>query len=102
MKIPQKPKGINQVKFGFLGGLIVPLIAGLFFYLSRYSNSTFTEFLNKLVDANIHTHVLSLSVLPNLLLFFIFIWTDKLFAARGVIGVTFLYAFAAYAIKFGM
>ena len=40
--------------------------------------------------AQIIPKLLSLSAIPELLLFFVFIWTDKLKSARGVIGSAFL------------
>ena len=44
--------------------------------------------------------VLSLAAVPNLLLFFVFIWTHKNFSARGVIFATLLVAFVMLILKF--
>jgi hypothetical protein len=44
--------------------------------------------------------VLSLATVPNLLLFFLFIWTHRNFSARGVIFATLLMAFVMLVLKF--
>jgi hypothetical protein len=44
--------------------------------------------------------VVSLAAIPNLLLFFLFIWTKRNFSARGVIFATLLLAFVMLILKF--
>jgi hypothetical protein len=44
--------------------------------------------------------ILSLMVIPNLLVFFIFIWTDHLYTARGVLAATVFDALVIMALKF--
>jgi hypothetical protein len=82
----------NSKLFGFIAGIIVPLIVMSIFYLSR--NPKYLElFWKELVSANIISRMVSLCVVPNLLVFFIFMWRNKLNSAYGVIGATFIYAF---------
>ncbi len=91
---------INTFWFGFISGILVQLIAFYFVILVNKSILGYTDrgvfdflayFMN--FDAGrseIIPKLLSLSVIPDLLLFFIFIWTDKMKSARGVIGSAFL------------
>ncbi len=44
--------------------------------------------------------MISLSVIPNLLLFFLFIWTNRTLSARGVIFATLLVAMVMLVLKF--
>jgi hypothetical protein len=44
--------------------------------------------------------LLSLSAIPNLLLFFVFIWTNRPFSARGVIFATLVVALVMLVLKF--
>ena len=60
---------------------------------------TFAEYFQKLVDRDILTKFLSLSVIPNLLIFYIFIRKDFLKSARGTLAATFIVAFAILLIK---
>jgi len=77
---------------GAIAGLILPIIFIFLSYL--YQNKTTLDlFWNQLLSVNIISRVVSLCVIPNLLLFFIFMWKNKLKSAYGVIGATFIYAF---------
>ncbi len=84
---------------GTLFGIIVPVIAFFIIYFALSGSQTLNEYLQRLIDRNIQGHFISISVIPNLLIFFIFIWLYKMKAARGVLLSTFLWAFLILAIK---
>ncbi|WP_258176623.1 hypothetical protein [Marinilabilia salmonicolor] len=44
--------------------------------------------------------LVSVSVLPNLLIFFVAIWTERLLAARGIVIATLLYTLATVVLYF--
>ena len=77
---------------GALAGLIGPPIAMLLFYHFNYSQLEFQVFIDRLLYSTLFAAVLSLCVLINLLLFFIFIWINRDEGAQGVLLVTILYA----------
>ena len=79
---------------GFICGLFAPLLTLFVFYLARYSSHlSFAQFYREILFANgIVTPSISLCVIINLLVFFIFIWTNRNFSARGVLFSTFIYA----------
>ena len=78
---------------GFSTGLLSPLITLYIFYLIRYSHLTFHDFYYRILLANdILTPSISLCVITNLLVFFIFIWTNRNYSARGVVFSTIMYA----------
>ena len=77
---------------GAITGLIAPLISLFVFYLVKYSQISFSKFFNDiLLGYNILLPVISLCVIVNLLVFFIFIWTNRNYSARGVLLATFVY-----------
>lgn len=84
---------------GLIPGLILPVVTLLGFWLFR-SGASLMQFLATFQNMGILSKILSLSVLPNLLLFFIFIWTRRNFSARGVIFATLLVAFVMLILKF--
>jgi hypothetical protein len=90
---------LNTQPVGLIMGLIAPVIVFLGFYVFKYSGITFFEFLDFLISRNVIVQVLSICVIINLLLFFIFIWTNRLYAARGVILATFIYAIVVVIFK---
>ena len=81
----------NSKLYGFIAGLITPVIVSVFVYLFR-NPENFEVFLNQISSVNILSRVVSLCVVPNLLVFFVFIWTNKYNSAYGVIGATLIYA----------
>lgn len=92
-------KRFNSLVTGLIPGILIPLITLVIFWTVRYDGK-FTEFLTQFGRMGLLSKVLSLCILPNLLLFFIFIWTDRSFSARGVIFATIIMAFVMLVVKF--
>ncbi len=93
-------KKFDKVWIGAILGIVVPLIAFVIFYFVRYSDLSLGEFLKVYKNLGILTHILSLSVLPDLLVFFGFIQMNYLKGARGVLLATFLFAFTVLIVRF--
>jgi hypothetical protein len=90
---------INSQKTGFYFGIILPVIALLAFYFFRYRAIPIAEFFRFVYFREILSPLVSLTVLPNLLLFFIFIRSNFLQGARGVLLATIVLAVAVVIIK---
>ncbi|MBI4931722.1 MAG: hypothetical protein HY841_13210 [Bacteroidetes bacterium] len=86
-------KKFDNVWIGTVIGLSAPLFTLFVFYLVRYNHLTFGEFYTKILLANgILTSSISLCVIINLLIFFLFIWSNRNYSARGVLLATIVYA----------
>jgi hypothetical protein len=86
-------KKFDTVWIGTITGLITPIFTLFIFYLVKYNHLTFGQFYTDILLANnIITPVISLCVITNLLVFFIFIWTNRYYNARGVLLATMIYA----------
>ena len=81
---------IDSFITGLISAIILPLITLILLYFIRFGNIPFAEFINRIIVYNVAGKILSLCAIPNLLLFFLFIWLDRLKIARGVIGGTFI------------
>ena len=92
-------KKFDTLLTGLVPALVLPVLTMLVFWLVK-SDRGLLEFLNRLQQLNMLSKVVSLAAIPNLLLFFIFIWTNRNFSARGVIFATFLLAFIMVILKF--
>jgi len=85
---------------GWILGLLVPPLSFVIIWLLVPTERNFAGFIEYAMKANVLSKFLSLAVLPNLLVFFIFIWTKMDRAAKGVLYVTFVVALAVVAVKF--
>lgn len=99
MNMISKKKSYNTQTVGLLVGLLLPVVVMLVFYEVRNMHSL-KLFLEQVMKAGVLTHLISLCVVPNLLVFFIFMWTNRLLAAKGIIGATFIYTFIVLIMKF--
>ncbi|NBC84401.1 MAG: hypothetical protein GVY19_13625 [Bacteroidetes bacterium] len=81
---------LNNIFLGCVLGLILPAIAGFLVFEIRFDDYSFRAFISMLNVQGVLTQVLSLCVVPNLLAFFLFIWTNRLLSARGVLLATFI------------
>jgi hypothetical protein len=85
---------------GLVLGLIGPVFGLLGFYKYNFKTLNIIEFFEFLIRMDKLPQVLSLSVIVNLALFFIFIWKKYYFSARGVLMATFLYTLIVVVIKY--
>jgi hypothetical protein len=92
-------KWINKILTGILTGIISPPVAFWLFCIFQYRDTSPIDLLKGFAARNVLTHVISLSVLVNLPVFFIFLASNRELAARGVLGATFLYAFLVLIMK---
>lgn len=98
---------INSKRFDnfFLGlvlGLFCPVIAMVSFFFYKTDVHKLSTLWSFLVGNQLLSKLISLCVIPNLLIFFLFIWTDKLIAARGVVYATLVYAIVVFVVKFSI
>lgn len=79
--------------------MILPLISFIIFYLVRYRHIPVNEFFDFVYFRGVLSPLLSLNILPNLILFYIFIRKNYLLSARGVLIATFFFALMVLFIK---
>jgi hypothetical protein len=92
-------KRFDNLLYGLVPGVLMPVITLLVFWLVK-SDLGLMEFLTGFQQLGMLSKVVSLTAIPNLLLFFLFIWTNRNFSARGVIFATLLLAFVMLILKF--
>jgi len=91
----KEKKKFDKIWIGVTLGIIVPLIAFYFFFVFQDVNMTFQSYWEYLISNSLTTKVLSVSLVANLAVFYLFIHTEKYFSAKGVIGSTIFYALGA-------
>jgi len=93
-------KRLDKMSWGTILGLIVPFIAIVVFYFIKYDHISFGEFIRNFKNMGVLTHVISLAVIPNLVLFFAFMQKNYLKGGRGVLLATFIFAFLVLIVRF--
>ncbi|MBP5473777.1 MAG: hypothetical protein J6X92_03335 [Bacteroidales bacterium] len=93
-------KKLDKTVVGIIAGLILPFIVALIVFLSAKGEPNLKAWMMRINLAHIETHIISLCVFSNIVLFFIFNRLDMLRATRGVLAITILWAFLVFGIKF--
>ena len=90
----------NKQIIGLISGLLVPIIAIFVFYLfNKYRLGSFEYFVNRFVMLHLTSHIVSLSVIPNMAVFYLFIKKNFLHSARGVVLSTMIYGVIIIVLK---
>jgi hypothetical protein len=92
----------DSLIIGFVAGILAPSFIVFAFYLSKFNTSSFANFLRVAVNEKMLSPLLSLSVLINLGLFYLFLKYDKLHVARGIILSTLVYGVMIVILKFAL
>jgi hypothetical protein len=85
-------KRFDHLLVGAALGLAGPVLTLFVFYLIRYSHMSFARFMQMVSLEGTFSPRISLCAIVNLLIFYLFIWTNRYYSARGVILATFVYA----------
>jgi hypothetical protein len=95
----QKPK-LNNFILGIVAGLLLPFISLLVYWLWSFKYMNFIpQFFKILLMARVLSAVLSLCLIPNLGIFFLFINKEYYKTTRGIILSTFIYGFIIVILK---
>ena len=89
----------DKMATGIISGLLLPVIISAIIFLFAKGNPSLQSWLSRIVEANIVTHIISLCVFPNVLIFLLFNHFDMLRASRGVLGITIVWAILVFGVK---
>lgn len=90
----------DRISSGLLSGFLLPVIVVFFVFLFSKGNPSLKEWLEKISIAGIETHIITLCVFPNVLIFLLFNHLDMLRASRGVLGITIVWAVIVFGVYF--
>jgi hypothetical protein len=95
-----KKNRFDDLKLGTILGLVVPVLGFLIFYLWNFTKWPFSVFVEFVIQKAAISKVLSLSLLPNLLVFFLYIRKNYYLTARGILMSTIIWTFTIVIVKF--
>ncbi len=91
---------IDNLKLGILLGILAPVLTMLVIYLVQFTEHNFKELIDVLISKRVFTKIVSLCVIPNLALFFLFLNKNNFKSARGVLLATIFFALFVFITKF--
>ncbi|MHB8260531.1 MAG: hypothetical protein ACYDCN_02060 [Bacteroidia bacterium] len=95
-----QPTKLNNFVLGIISGLLVPIIFLFIYWLWSFKYMSFIpHFFKFLLIGHVLSAVLSLCLIPNLGLFFLFVNKEYYKTTRGIILSTFIYGFIIVALK---
>ena len=98
----EESKVANSIILGLILGILIPIIAVIFFNYSVNKNLTVTEFYYSMQEKGIMSSILSLTGIPNLMMFFVFLKLNKLKTVKGLMFATVLLAITVFIVKFSI
>jgi hypothetical protein len=95
-----EPSGLNRFWLGFLLGVSFPVVFFLLYFMFRFRDISFIQYLQILLHTGKYVHVISLAVFSNLIPFMFFVRSDRFKSSRGVMTITILFVIAIFVMKF--
>ncbi|MDP4260963.1 MAG: hypothetical protein Q8941_00415 [Bacteroidota bacterium] len=90
----------DNLKLGLVLGLVGPILGLVVIYFIKYSTFSFGDFLSTFFNTGrLITSIGSLSLLANVILFTIYINTNRDFTARGIFIITLIYGIGILVLK---
>jgi len=98
-----KRLSFNNFYIGLIAGLfLICIVFSIFVYVNWEKFDTWEKFIRYLKTWNVLSSLLSLCAVPNLLVFFWSLNTERYRTTRGVIGITMLVAIAVFVLRLKM
>ncbi len=99
MNYDDKSLFFNKIIYGLLVGFISPVVFFMIYYIFRFEQYSFSEYVRILIESKKLVSVLSLTVLPNLGPFMLFINSNRYSSGRGVLAATIVIGIAIFILK---
>jgi magnesium-transporting ATPase (P-type) len=91
----------DTLLWGFIIGLITPFLAFIAYYYAKIAPNSWSDFFRFLaIEKRLLSSMTVICLIPNIALFTIFINTRKDQIAKGIFGVTLVFAIASLLVKF--
>jgi uncharacterized membrane protein SpoIIM required for sporulation len=95
----KRNKKYDQLLVGLVPGIVLPALTFILTW-AIISSLSLSDYIDQFTKMGRVSSLISLSAIPNLLLFFIFIWLNYIRSARGVIFATLILAIFMLIVKY--
>lgn len=93
-------KSKKEILLGVFIGLITSFLISYFIFLNTNPGLSTSDYLNVFVNGKIIVPILSMSLIGNLAVFFLFLKLNKDFISKGILVATILVGLLVFIIKF--
>ena len=100
MNYDDKSLFFNKITYGLLVGFLCPVLFFFLYYIFRFGQYHFADYLRLLIESKKLVNVLSITVLPNLAPFMLFINSNRYSSGRGVLAATIILGIIIFILKF--
>lgn len=100
MNYDDKSLFLNKIVYGLVIGFILPILFFLLYYIFRFGHLSFSNYMQFLIESKKLVSVLSLTVLPNLAPFMLFVNSNRYSSGRGVLTATVILGIFVFILKF--
>ncbi len=90
----------NSIWTGLAIGLIAPSLLMYFYWKGNYSYMDLSKFIQFVSMGKVYIKLISLFTVINIATFFLFIWKNCNYSARGILLATFIYTILVAILKF--
>lgn len=84
----------DKTSIGIILGILIPTAAFILYYHTKFSDISFIDYITSMHRYKLLFKVMSLCVLTDLPLFYLFLHFKYMKGARGVVAACFLFAFS--------
>jgi len=100
MYVDDRSLFFNKIGYGLIVGFVTPVVFFLLYYIFRFGQLSFADYIRFLIESKKLVNVLSLVVLPNLAPFMLLINSSRYSSGRGVLTATVLEGVVIFILKF--
>lgn len=79
------PSKLDSLWLGLIVGILAPAVGFLMFYYSNFTQVPFSFFIRYSLKIDALVNILTISLIPNFLIFALFIWRKHYSSARGMV-----------------
>ncbi len=90
----------DKLSTGIISGFLLPVIISLVIFLFAKGDPDLSVWISRIKLSGVTTHIMSICIFPNVLIFLLFNHFDMLRACRGVLGITIVWAVLVFIVKF--
>jgi hypothetical protein len=79
------PSKLDSLWLGLIVGIVAPAISFLMFYYSSFTKVDFNYFIQYSIRVGALINILTVSLIPNFIIFALFIWRNHYKSAKGIV-----------------